>query len=91
MLYLFVYFQELMDELGIYLIQFDRAGYGESDPYPKRSLKSEALDIQELADQLQLGSKFYLIGVSVGSYATWSCVKTIPERYKIKITLFSFC
>ncbi|XP_071711012.1 uncharacterized protein [Rutidosis leptorrhynchoides] len=72
--------QKLMDELGIYIVQFDRAGYGESDPHPKRSLKSEASDIQELADQLQLGSKFYLIGVSVGSYPTWSCVKNIPER-----------
>ncbi|KAJ9555519.1 hypothetical protein OSB04_010133 [Centaurea solstitialis] len=72
--------QKLMDELGIYLIQFDRAGYGESDPNPKRSLKSESSDIEELADQLQLGSKFYLIGVSVGSYPTWSCIKNIPER-----------
>ncbi|XP_076960867.1 uncharacterized protein LOC143637339 [Bidens hawaiensis] len=72
--------QKLMDELGIYLVQFDRAGYGESDPFPKRSLKSEASDVQELADQLQLGSKFYLIGVSVGSYPTWSCVKDIPHR-----------
>nr|GEY17354.1 hypothetical protein [Tanacetum cinerariifolium] len=72
--------QKLIDELGIYLLQFDRAGYGESDPNPKRSLKSEASDIEELADQLQLGSKFYIVGVSVGSYPTWSCVKNIPER-----------
>lgn len=75
-------FQKLMDELGIYILQFDRAGYGESDPNPRRSLKSEASDIQEIADQLKLGSKFYLIGVSVGAYPTWSCVKNIPERYK---------
>ncbi|XP_052623597.1 uncharacterized protein LOC128128875 [Lactuca sativa] len=46
--------QKLMDELGIYLEQFDRAGYGDSDPNPKRSFKSESSDIQELADQLQL-------------------------------------
>lgn len=72
--------QKLMDELGIYLLQFDRAGYGESDPNQKRSLKSEASDIEELADQLQLGSKFYIVGVSVGAYPTWSCVKNIPER-----------
>ncbi|CAH1452430.1 unnamed protein product [Lactuca virosa] len=72
--------QKLMGELGIYLVQFDRAGYGDSDPNPKRSLKSESSDIQELADQLQLGSKFYLIGVSIGSYPTWSCIKNIPER-----------
>ncbi|GJX04437.1 lysophospholipase BODYGUARD 1 precursor [Tanacetum coccineum] len=55
--------QKLIDELGIYLLQFDRAGYGESDPNPKRSLKSEASDIEELADQLQLGSK--LAGVAL--------------------------
>uniref|UniRef100_A0A0R0H365 AB hydrolase-1 domain-containing protein n=1 Tax=Glycine max TaxID=3847 RepID=A0A0R0H365_SOYBN len=72
--------QELIDELGIYILQYDRAGYGESDPNPKRSLKSEALDIEELADLLQIGSKFYLIGVSMGSYATWSCLNYIPNR-----------
>ncbi|THF99521.1 hypothetical protein TEA_002973 [Camellia sinensis var. sinensis] len=60
------FFQELLDELGIYLLLFDRAGYGESDPNPKRSVKSEAVDIQELADKLQLGSKFYVVGVSLG-------------------------
>ncbi|KAF3439445.1 hypothetical protein FNV43_RR17723 [Rhamnella rubrinervis] len=72
--------QELIDELKIYFLLFDRAGYGESDPNPHRSVKSEALDIQELADQLQLGSKFYVIGVSLGSYSTWSCIKYIPDR-----------
>ncbi|KAJ1390260.1 Alpha/Beta hydrolase fold [Sesbania bispinosa] len=73
--------QELIDELGIYLLQYDRAGYGESDPNPKRSLKSEALDIQELADQLEIGAQFYVIGVSMGSYATWSCLKYLPHRW----------
>ncbi|CAK8535375.1 unnamed protein product [Lathyrus sativus] len=72
--------QELVDELGVYLLQYDRAGYGQSDPNPKRSLKSEALDIQELADQLQIGAHFYVIGVSMGSYATWSCLKYLPHR-----------
>ncbi|CAK9145415.1 unnamed protein product [Ilex paraguariensis] len=76
----FVAPQELLDQLGIYLLLFDRAGYGESDPNPKRSMKSEASDIEELADQLQLGSKFYVIGVSVGCYPSWSCLKRIPER-----------
>ncbi|MBA0857758.1 hypothetical protein Goshw_016799, partial [Gossypium schwendimanii] len=63
--------QELIEELGIYFLLYDRAGYGESDPNPKRSVKSEAFDIQELADQLQLGPKFYVIGVSMGSYPIW--------------------
>ncbi|KAJ8767813.1 hypothetical protein K2173_020753 [Erythroxylum novogranatense] len=72
--------QELIEELGIYFLFFDRAGYGESDSNPRRSVKSEALDIQELADQLQIGPKFYIIGVSMGSYPIWSCLKHIPHR-----------
>ncbi|XP_057986917.1 uncharacterized protein LOC110659948 isoform X2 [Hevea brasiliensis] len=72
--------QELIEELGMYFLLFDRAGYGESDPNPKRTVKSEALDIEELADQLQIGSKFYVIGVSMGSYPIWSCLKYIPHR-----------
>ncbi|CAN1171398.1 hypothetical protein LINPERPRIM_LOCUS7949 [Linum perenne] len=67
--------QELIEELGICFLVYDRAGYGESDPNPTRSVKSEALDIEELADQLELGSKFYVIGVSMGSYPVWSCLK----------------
>ncbi|CAN1832333.1 hypothetical protein LINPERHAP1_LOCUS33445 [Linum perenne] len=72
--------QELIEELGICFLVYDRAGYGESDPNPTRSVKSEALDIEELADQLELGSKFYVIGVSMGSYPVWSCLKYIPHR-----------
>ena len=75
-------FQELIESLGIYFVLYDRAGYGESDPNPRRPIKSEAFDIVELADQLQLGSKFYVIGVSIGSYPTWSCLKYIPHRQK---------
>ncbi|THF99522.1 hypothetical protein TEA_002974 [Camellia sinensis var. sinensis] len=73
--------QEFIEELGIYFLLFDRAGYGESDPHPKRSVKGEALDIQELADKLDIGSKFYLIGFSMGAYPVWSCLKYIPHRH----------
>ncbi|XP_051134057.1 uncharacterized protein LOC127253482 [Andrographis paniculata] len=72
--------QELLEELKICLIMFDRAGYGKSDPNPKRSLKSEASDIEELADKLQLGSKFYVLGVSIGCYPVWSCLQRLPNR-----------
>ncbi|XP_043699934.1 uncharacterized protein LOC122650597 [Telopea speciosissima] len=71
---------KLTEELGIYLLSFDRAGYGESDPNPKRTVKSTALDIEELADQLELGSKFYVIGVSMGGQIVWTCLKYIPHR-----------
>nr|GLL32381.1 probable lysophospholipase BODYGUARD 1 [Ipomoea trifida] len=55
--------QELLDELGVYILIYDRAGYGESDHNPKRTLKSEASDIEELADLMQLGPK--LAGVAL--------------------------
>ncbi|XP_077235792.1 putative lysophospholipase BODYGUARD 2 [Tasmannia lanceolata] len=72
--------KKLVEQLGIYFVSFDRAGYGESDPNPKRSVKSEAFDIQELADQLNLGSRFYVLAVSMGGYSIWSCIKYIPHR-----------
>lgn len=74
-------FQELLDEFGIYLLSFDRAGYGESDPNPKMSMKSVAEDVEELADKIALGPKFYLMGFSMGGTYIWSCLKFIPHRY----------
>lgn len=71
---------EVVEELGIYSVSFDRPGYGESDPDPKRTRKSLALDIEELADQLGLGSKFYVVGFSMGGQVVWSCLKYIPHR-----------
>ncbi|GLT89974.1 hypothetical protein SLE2022_079290 [Rubroshorea leprosula] len=71
---------EIVEDLGIYIVSFDRPGYAESDPNPKRTLKSMALDIEELADQLELGSKFYVIGFSMGGQVIWSCIKYIPHR-----------
>ncbi|CAA6665433.1 unnamed protein product [Spirodela intermedia] len=71
---------ELVQELGIYLLSFDRAGYGESDPNPRRTEKTTALDVAELADQLNLGPKFYVIGHSMGGQAVWGCLKYIPHR-----------
>jgi len=72
--------QELADEFGIYMVAFDRPGYGESDPDPNRSLKSTAQDIEELADQLELGPEFFVIGFSMGGEYVWTCLKYIPHR-----------
>ncbi|XP_044480659.1 uncharacterized protein LOC123207343 [Mangifera indica] len=72
--------QELIEELKIYFLFFDRPGYGESDPDPSRSVKSEANDIQELADNLEIGSRFYVIGISMGAYPVYGCLKYIPHR-----------
>ncbi|XP_078182278.1 uncharacterized protein LOC144575897 [Carex rostrata] len=72
--------QELVEELGICFVSFDRAGYGESDPNPIRTVKSESMDIDVLAQQLELGPKFYLLGTSLGAYSAYSCLKYIPHR-----------
>lgn len=72
--------QELVEELGIYLLFFDRAGYGDSDANPGRVLKNDAMDVEELADALQLGDKFYVVGCSMGGYTAWGCLHYIPQR-----------
>lgn len=72
--------QELIEELKIYFLFYDRAGYGDSDPNPSRTVKNEASDIEELADLLQIGSRFYVIGVSMGAYPAWGCLRYIPHR-----------
>ncbi|KAJ4868124.1 alpha/beta-Hydrolases superfamily protein [Raphanus sativus] len=72
--------KDLVEELGLYFVFFDRAGYGESDPHPSRTVKSEANDIEELADKLTPGPKVYVIGVSLGAYSVYSCLKYIPHR-----------
>ncbi|KAJ8440524.1 hypothetical protein Cgig2_022965 [Carnegiea gigantea] len=69
-----------LQELGICIIIFDRPGYAESDPNPKRSPKNDAFDIQELADQLELGPKVYVIGLSMGAYPVWGCLRYLPHR-----------
>jgi hypothetical protein len=44
--------EKVVEKFGIYLLAFDSAGCEESDPNPRWDVKSEALDIGELAGQL---------------------------------------
>uniref|UniRef100_A0A803L2S8 AB hydrolase-1 domain-containing protein n=1 Tax=Chenopodium quinoa TaxID=63459 RepID=A0A803L2S8_CHEQI len=70
-----------IESLGLHIVGFDRPGYGESTPDPNRTPKSLALDVEELADQLGLGPKFYVVGYSMGGEAVWGLLKYIPHRY----------
>ncbi|KAF8021817.1 hypothetical protein BT93_G2070 [Corymbia citriodora subsp. variegata] len=70
----------VLEKLKVYVLSFDKPGYGESDPDPKRTPKSLALDIEDLADQLGLDTKFYVVGHSMGGQATWGVLKYIPHR-----------
>ncbi|XP_061361926.1 uncharacterized protein LOC133305702 [Gastrolobium bilobum] len=78
---------DVVEDLGVYVVSFDRPGYGESDPDPNHTLKSIALDIEELADKLGLGSKFYVIGFSMGGEVVWNCLKYIPHRLASAVLL----
>ncbi|ESQ45053.1 hypothetical protein EUTSA_v10010501mg [Eutrema salsugineum] len=69
-----------LEKNGIYIVSYDRPGYGESDPDPNRNEKTLARDVEQLADQLQLGSKFYVVGYSMGGQAVWGVLKYIPHR-----------
>ncbi|ONK77577.1 uncharacterized protein A4U43_C02F8050 [Asparagus officinalis] len=72
--------QDLVEKLQIYFLSYDRPGYGESDPNPRRTIKTDAMDIEELADQLKIGSKFYVFGPSLGGCLLWGFLKYIPHR-----------
>ncbi|XP_042041334.1 uncharacterized protein LOC121786774 [Salvia splendens] len=71
---------DFVESGGIYIVSFNRPGYGESDPNPAQTLRSISSDIEELADQLGLGSKFYVAGFSLGGQIVWTCLKHIPHR-----------
>ncbi|XP_020176368.1 uncharacterized protein [Aegilops tauschii subsp. strangulata] len=71
---------EVAEELGVYMVGFDRAGYGESDPNPGRSVETAAQDMEDLADALGLGNKFHVVGFSLGCHAVWGALRYIPER-----------
>jgi pimeloyl-ACP methyl ester carboxylesterase len=72
--------EQLMKELKIYVVGFDRAGYGQSTPYPGRTLKTDAYDVQDLADALELGSTFYVAATSMGGAIGYSLMKYLPHR-----------
>ncbi|CAK9180642.1 unnamed protein product [Ilex paraguariensis] len=67
-------------ELAEEFVSFDRPGYGKSDPDPTGAIESIVLDIEELADQLELVPKFYVIGFSMGGNMAWGCLKYVPHR-----------
>uniref|UniRef100_A0A0E0BP23 Uncharacterized protein n=1 Tax=Oryza glumipatula TaxID=40148 RepID=A0A0E0BP23_9ORYZ len=56
-----------------------KAGYGENYPNPKRNVRSEALDIEELTDQLKLGQKL-CVGNVDGRIPNLGCLQYIPNR-----------
>lgn len=58
----------------------DRPGYGRSDCDTEQTFKSSVQDIEEVADALSMGDKFWLLGYSCGGAFCWACARYIPHR-----------
>ncbi len=77
----------LMNKFNVRFITPERPGYGISDPFPNRKISDWAMDIKELADQLEI-SKFHVAGASGGGAYALACAIELPE-YVISTTLIS--
>ncbi len=66
--------------MEVRLIAIDRPGYGLSDGNPAQTWETAAYDIAKIADILELGDKFYLLGYSCGGAFCWAAARYIPER-----------
>ncbi|KAL3693365.1 hypothetical protein R1sor_007016 [Riccia sorocarpa] len=72
--------QTLLEEYKVRLISYDRPGYGQSDPHPGRNYNTSAYDIVEIADALNLGEKFWVVGFGGGGPHVWAAINYLPER-----------
>ncbi|KAH7281295.1 hypothetical protein KP509_36G039700 [Ceratopteris richardii] len=70
----------LLEEFGVRLITYDRPGFGESDPYARKSLRASAQDMVHITDSLGVVEKFWVIGFSTGGIHAWAAMKYIPDR-----------
>jgi pimeloyl-ACP methyl ester carboxylesterase len=61
------------------LVTVDRPGIGGSDPKPGRSVADWAADVEELADQLEIGS-FGVGGWSAGGAYALACASELGDR-----------
>ncbi|KAL2634558.1 hypothetical protein R1flu_006037 [Riccia fluitans] len=72
--------ESLLEEYKVRLISYDRPGYGQSDPHLGRNYNSSAYDIVEIADALNLGEKFWVVGIGGGGPHVWAAINYLPER-----------
>ncbi|BFI30615.1 hypothetical protein MPTK2_3g13910 [Marchantia polymorpha subsp. ruderalis] len=70
----------LLEEYKVRLIAYDRPGYGQSDPHMGRNYNTSAYDIVEIADALNLGDKFWVVGFGGGGPHVWAAINYLPER-----------
>ena len=78
--------EDLLNELGMYLIGVDRPSYGLSSMHKKRTFQSFTKDVVSLADDLGL-KKFFVVGVSGGGPYALATAYYQRERVRGVMTL----
>ena len=78
-------YAEAAKERGLALIQYTRAGYGESSPRPGRSVADVAEDIAALLDHLG-HDDFVTLGWSGGGPHSLACAAVLPGRCRAAAT-----
>ncbi|KAL2643170.1 hypothetical protein R1flu_010757 [Riccia fluitans] len=70
----------LLKAYGVRIVAIDRPGYGRSDIDEEQTFKSTVQDIEKVADTLNMGENFWLLGYSFGGAFCWACARYIPHR-----------
>jgi pimeloyl-ACP methyl ester carboxylesterase len=80
--------ERALRELNVYLITFDRPGYGRSDRLEDRTVADVAPDVAEIADALGL-DQFAVLGRSGGGPHALACAALLRERVTSAAALVS--
>jgi pimeloyl-ACP methyl ester carboxylesterase len=79
---------ELADRLGLRLVSYDRAGYGDSTRDAGRSVADVAGDVSAVADALGF-DRFATWGISGGGPHALACAALLPDRVAAVATIAS--
>jgi pimeloyl-ACP methyl ester carboxylesterase len=77
--------EELFQELGVYIVTHDRAGYARSDRRRGRCIADEVDDVLLLADELGF-DRFGVTGGSGGGPHALACAALIPPERLIRVS-----
>jgi pimeloyl-ACP methyl ester carboxylesterase len=79
----------VLERMGIWLISYDRPGYGQSTRKPGRTVAQAADDVERIADRLDLDS-FAIVGRSGGGPHALACAALLEKRVERVALLVSF-
>jgi pimeloyl-ACP methyl ester carboxylesterase len=76
---LYAPFVEVAAELGLRMVSFSRAGYGQSTRHPGRSIADVVGDVAAVVDAVG-ADRFYALGWSGGGPHALACAALLPDR-----------